>query len=54
MGQVVCFRVVASKDSILLDNKRISDRNRIPNKLAYNIELSYFYAIKIAKLYVIS
>ena len=32
----------------------ISDRNRIPYKLAYYIQLRYSYAIKVAKLYEIS
>ena len=31
----------------------ISDQNRNPYKLAYYIQLSYFYSIKIAKLYAI-
>ena len=40
---------------LLVRNIRwISDRNRFLNKLAYYIQLSYFYIIKIAKLYVIS
>ena len=36
------------------NHRWISDRNRNANKLAYNIQLSYFYTIKIPKLYVIS
>ena len=32
----------------------IFDRNRNTNKQAYYIQLSYFYIIKISKLYVIS
>ena len=37
----------------LIMNRWISDQNRNRNKLAYFIQLCYFYSIRIAKLYVI-
>ena len=51
-GQLVVLWV--AMDLIFSVIRWISDRNRIPNKLAYYIEFSYSYTIKIPQLYVIS